>query len=83
MLNEEYAAMIARDWNVPESGSGFVTRFLVQAQFASRYPVQVVGGSVCQELWVPAEDLPEFNRHIVGRIEVIAEFHREERAADC
>jgi hypothetical protein len=83
VLNEEYATMIARDWNVKESGSGFVTRFLVEAAFASRYPVQIVGGSVCQELWVPAEELAEFNRHIVGQIEVIAEFHRKESASDC
>jgi hypothetical protein len=27
-----------------------------------------------QELWIPAEDLPEMNRNIVGLIEVIAEY---------
>jgi len=27
------------------------------------------------ELWIPAEDLADLNRHIVGLIEVIAEFH--------
>jgi hypothetical protein len=74
VLNEAYATQIARDWNVKESGAGFVTRFEVDAHFASRYPVQTVGGAVYQELWVPAEDLDEFNRHLVGRIEVIAEF---------
>jgi hypothetical protein len=26
------------------------------------------------ELWVPAEELDEFNRHIVGKIEIVAEF---------
>jgi hypothetical protein len=29
---------------------------------------------VHQEYWIPAEDLPEFNRNLVGPIEVIAEF---------
>ena len=77
VLNEEYARKIARDWNVRESGSGFVTRFQVDAGFLRRYEVQTVGGSIHQELWVPAEDLPEFNSHIVGPIEVIAEFHAE------
>jgi hypothetical protein len=76
VLNEEYATRIARDWNVKESGSGFVTRFRVDAAFAARYPVQTVGGSVHQELWVLAEELDELNRHIVGTIEVIAEFRR-------
>ncbi len=74
VLNEEYAAQIARDWNVKESGSGFVTRFAIDAAFAARYPVQVVGGRRHQELWVSAEELAEFNRNLVGSIEVIAEF---------
>ena len=74
VLNEDYASQIARDWNVPESGSGFVTRFSVEAEFVARYPVKTVGGSVHQELWVPAEELAEFNRRIVGVIEVVAEF---------
>ena len=74
VMNEEYATQIARDWNVKESGAGFVTRFGVDAEFVSRYPVQVVGASVHQELWVPAEELDEFNRHIVGTIEVVARF---------
>jgi hypothetical protein len=74
VLNEEYATQIARDWNVKESGSGFVTRFSVDATFISRYPVKTVGSSVHQELWVPAEELNDFNRHIVGTIELIAAF---------
>ena len=76
VLNEEYATQIARDWNAEHEAErvGFVTRFAVDAEFLERYPVRTVGASVHQELWVPAEDLAEFNRHIVGKIEVIAEF---------
>lgn len=74
VLDEEYAVQIARDWNVPESGEGHVTRFAVEAGFASRYPVRTVGGARHRELWVPAEELEEFNRHIVGTIEVVASF---------
>jgi hypothetical protein len=74
VTNEEYATQIARDWNVRESGAGFVLRFQVVAEFAARYPVQKVGGANHTELWVPAADLAEFNRNIVGPIEVIAEF---------
>lgn len=57
------------------SGSGYVTRFDVNKEFLDRYEVQVVGSSIHEEYWIPAEDLPEFNRNIVGAIEVIAEFH--------
>ncbi len=74
VLNEEYATQIARDWNVPASGSGFVTRFAVAAEFIERYPAKTVGGSIHQELWIPAEDLPELNRNIVGLVEVVSEF---------
>lgn len=74
VMNEDYAIQIARDWNVPASGAGFVTRFEVDTRFLARYPVQTVGGSIHQELWVPAEELPDFNRHIVGVIEVTRRF---------
>src|SRR6266478_5607501 len=72
VLNEEYARQIAREWNVPASGAGYVTRFALRKEFAARFPVQKVGASVHQELWIPAEDLNEMNRNIVGLIEVIA-----------
>jgi hypothetical protein len=77
VLNEEYARQIARDWNVPASGAGYVVRFALRRTFADRYPVKTVGAAVHQELWVPAEELSELNRNIVGAIEVIAEFKSE------
>jgi hypothetical protein len=78
VLTEEYAIKIARDWNVKASGSGYVTRFSVRRSFLSRYEVQDAGGSQYQEYWIPAEDLARFNDSIVGPIEVIAEFHRDD-----
>jgi hypothetical protein len=77
VLNEAYATQIARDWNAKHNRPpvGYVTRFAVRKSFAARYERQVVGGSEHEELWVPAEELDEFNRNIVGCIEVISEFH--------
>jgi len=74
VLNEEYATKIARDWNVKASGVGYVTRFEVEKAFLDRYEVQQAGGQTVLEYWIPAEDLEEFNRHIVGTIEVVAEY---------
>ncbi|MFJ2893766.1 hypothetical protein ACIO87_02615 [Streptomyces sp. NPDC087218] len=74
VLDEEYAIMIARDWNVKHDGAGFVTRFEVESDFLSRYPVRQAGGRTILELWVPAEELDEFNTHIVGEIQLIHEF---------
>jgi len=74
VLSEEYAVKIARDWNVPASGSGFVTRFQVRRSFLDNYSVQKAGGSAHLEYWIPAEDMVAFNQAIVGEISVVAEF---------
>lgn len=74
VLSEEYAVKIARDWNVPASGAGFVTRFEVRKKFLARYGVQEAGGRSHLEYWNPAEDLPAFNAATVGRIKVVHEF---------
>ena len=58
----------------PASGAGYVMRFAVREEFAARFPIQIMGASVHQELWIPAEQLEEMNRNIVGLIEVIAEY---------
>ena len=79
VLNQKYAAQIARDWNVKESGSGYVTRFEVKSDYLEQFPRQVVGGSVHEELWIPAEELSEFNSNIVGLIEVVESFDTESR----
>jgi hypothetical protein len=74
VLSEDYAVKIARDWNVPASGSGFVTRFAVRKDFLANYAVQQTGGLAHEEYWIPAEDLAAFNAAIVGEIEVVATF---------
>lgn len=75
MTNEDYAVEIARDWNAAADATGYVTAFEVDAEFMSRYPRQVVGSSRTHvEYWVPAEELAEFNVHIVGEIRVIRAF---------
>ncbi|HTT17694.1 MAG TPA: hypothetical protein VMG82_02035 [Candidatus Sulfotelmatobacter sp.] len=77
VLNEDYAVEIARDWNTRDEASGyegFVLKFDVRAEFLSRYDVHVVGDSKHREYWIPAADLDQFNRSIVGTIEVVREF---------
>ena len=74
VLSEAYAVQIARDWNVPASGAGFVTRFEVLNSFLDGYRVEHAGSRVHLEYWIPAEDLPAFNEAIVGEIVVTAAF---------
>jgi hypothetical protein len=74
----EYAVQIARDWNAKATPfAGFVTSFDVEDDFVRHYEVKTVGAREHQELWVPAEELDAFNRHITGRIEVVAQFYGE------
>ncbi|RUV94185.1 MULTISPECIES: ADP-ribosylation/crystallin J1 [unclassified Mesorhizobium] len=74
VLTEAYAVQIARDWNVPTSGSGFVTRFEVLRSFLDGYRIEHAGSKAHLEYWIPAEYLPQFNKAIVGKIEVTAAF---------
>jgi hypothetical protein len=76
VLNESYARQIAREWNTKYTAGqrGYVTRFAVRKEFFANYEVKTVGGSEHQEYWIPAEDLEQLNRNIVGKIEVIAEY---------
>ena len=74
VLSEDYAIKIARDWNVPASGSGFVTRFEVRNSYLANFDVQEAGGKAHLEYWIPAEQMDTFNAAIVGQIEVIHEF---------
>lgn len=76
VLNRSYAIQIARDWNAKSEPNriGFVLGFRVDADYAAKFPVQVVGGREHQELWVPAEELEEFNSRIISLIEILDVF---------
>jgi hypothetical protein len=74
VVQEEYARKIAREWNVRSSGAGFVTRFSVDAEYLAQFEVHEVGGREHAEYWIPAEQLEDFNEHLVGLIEVVAKY---------
>lgn len=81
VLNEDYAAQIALQWNTQDEFSGFcgiVTQFELNKTHYSKYEVQNVGGVEHNELWVPAEELPAFNDQIVEGIKVIKVFFGEQ-----
>lgn len=79
VMNEEYAIQINVEWNVPANGSGFVTKFHVDKNYIQKFEVQNVGGIIHDELWIPANELEEFNDHIIGLIEVTKEFYKENK----
>lgn len=80
VLDYEYACTIARDWNTNDDANGnvgYVTRFDIPVDYFQRFEVQNVGGINHNEIWVPAEELAEFNRAIIDGIHVVTAFFGE------
>ncbi|HEY5268570.1 MAG TPA: GIY-YIG nuclease family protein [Candidatus Saccharimonadales bacterium] len=76
VLTKEYAIKIARDWNVKDSGIGYVLEFKVKKEFLDNYQVQMAGGNSHQEYWIPAEEIEDFNNALVGKIKVIETYQK-------
>lgn len=80
VLNYDYAAQIALDWNTKDEFSGycgFVTEFEMDKAYLEQFEVQNVGGAMHNELWVPSEQLSDFNQQIIGHIQVTGAFYGE------
>ncbi|MDE6781896.1 MAG: hypothetical protein K2J40_10645 [Ruminococcus sp.] len=78
VLNRKYACEIAEKWNTKTSDrKGYVTEFEVDDNYIKNFEVHTVGGKHHQELWIPAEELENFNRHITGKIKVTETFREE------
>ena len=77
VLNQEYAEQIAEKWNTKDEFSGFcgvVTKFDLPTDYLQKYEIHNVGGFIHNELWIPSEDLNEFNSNIIGQIEIVKAF---------
>jgi hypothetical protein len=79
VLNFEYAAQIAGQWNTKRAPfAGFVTRFEIDDSYGGRFEIRTVGAQdIHRELWVPAEQLSEFNDHILDHIAIVATYYGE------
>ena len=74
VANETYAKEITIQWNVRDYGVGYVARFSVRKPFVENYLLHKVGNKEHYEWWIPAEDLEELNRNIVGKIDIVGEY---------
>jgi hypothetical protein len=77
VMNQPYAEQIASQWNTEDEAGGYVGHVLafdVTASYVQQFPVQNVGGEMHNELWIPAEQLDEFNKHIIGEIRLLKTF---------
>jgi hypothetical protein len=74
VTNQQYADQIAYEWNTVDEFSGFigiVTAFDVNSAFLEKYEIQNVGDKNHNELWIPSEELIDFNDNIVNGIEIV------------
>lgn len=82
VMNEDYAIEIAKEWNANDAFSGyagFVTAFDVDAEYLAQFEIQNVGTAKHNELWIPADELANFNAHIIGNIRVTVSFFGENK----
>jgi len=78
VLNIEYACQIAQRWNTEDEFSGYVSyvlSFNIPTEYYEKFEVQNVGGFEHNELWVPAEELDEFNKKIIDKIKLEKTFY--------
>ena len=81
VINRVYAQQIARDWNTKEDTKvGYVTKFEINNEYIKSFEEKIVGSTEHKELWVPAEQVSEFNKQIIGSIEVVDVFFGEDYA---
>jgi hypothetical protein len=83
VMNQQYAEQIAEQWNTRDAFSGYVGHVLafdLPSSYLEKFPVQNVGGEIHNELWVPAEELDEFNSQIVGEIRLVKSFFGEKES---
>lgn len=74
VTNQQYAEQIAFEWNTVDEFSGFigiVTAFEVNLDFLKKYEIQNVGDKNHNELWIPSEDLNDFNSNIIDGIQIV------------
>jgi hypothetical protein len=76
-----HAERIARQYQLPLTGVGFVLRLQVRSEFTDMYDVHRARKNAPGEYWIPAGDLALFNRFLVAEIEIVAE-HRRRPSVD-
>lgn len=77
VTSEEYALEIARPWELPRRSVAWATRFRGRGSFLPRYEIHQVGASRHTEWWIPAQDPPELNANLVGKIEIVHELRAD------
>lgn len=76
MLHESFAHRIASQWNVEQSGVGYVLKFKVKKDYLEPLPIYIIGGPEHKEYRITADQIDDLNANIVGQIEVLATYNK-------
>jgi hypothetical protein len=69
VLVEEYADQIASTWDTREEPfAGYVLEMEISDTYGAGFTTRTVGNNIHRELWVPSEELTEFNNQLTRPI---------------
>lgn len=73
-LCQRYAEMIARQWEVPLHGAGYVVRLVLPADVIRQYDLETVAYEEHLEYRLPVAEVAAVNRHLVGEVQPVSAF---------
>jgi len=71
---QRYAEMIARQWEVPLHGAGYVVRIVLPEDALRQYDLETVAYEEHLEYRVPSCELVELSNELVGAVQPVAAF---------
>ncbi len=76
-LKQRFAEMMARQWELPIHGAGYVARLLLPRAALAGYDLDSVAYEEHLEYCVPVGDLSSLSRELVGQVELVAAFREQ------
>jgi hypothetical protein len=73
-LCQRYAEMIARQWEVPLHGAGYVVRVVLPADVIRQYDLETVAYEEHLEYRLPVSEIPSVNKFLLGDVQPVSAF---------
>jgi len=76
-LQQRYAEMVARQWEVPVHSAGYVVRLVLPRRALEEYDLESVAYEDHLEYRVPVCELPRLQAQLVGAARLVAAFREQ------
>lgn len=73
-LCQRYAEMMARQWQLPLHGAGYVVRIVLPVEVIGQYDLETVAYEEHLEYRLPVTELAAVNCHLLGDIQPVSAF---------